>query len=69
MILESLNFDLGNSNSYGDTIGDFTMLQMTDHSTAINSNKQLLKRLKKENVNCIVVVERKDVIYSIPDVR
>lgn len=67
-ILEGLPFDLENSYSYGDTTGDFTMLQMTGHPTAINPNQKLLDKLRKERVVCNVVVERKDVIYSITDI-
>ena len=67
-ILEGLPFDLENSYSYGDTTGDFTMLQMTGHPTAINPNQKLLDKLKKEGVACNIVVERKDVIYSINDI-
>jgi HAD hydrolase, family IB len=66
-VLEALPFDLENSYSYGDTTGDFTMLQMTGHPTAINPNQKLLEKIKKEGVRCKVVVERKDVIYSIID--
>jgi phosphoserine phosphatase len=66
-VLEGLPFDLENSYSYGDTTGDFTMLQMTGYPTAINPNQKLLEKLKKEEVRCKVVVERKDVIYSIID--
>ena len=67
-ILEKLPFDLENSYSYGDTTGDFTMLQMTGHPTAINPNQKLLNKLKKERVECNVVVERKDDIYSMTDI-
>ncbi len=44
------------------------MLQMTGHPTAINPNQKLLDKLKKEGVACNIVVERKDVIYSINDI-
>ena len=64
-IIERLPFDLDNSYSYGDTTGDFTMLQMTGHPTAINPNQKLLDKLKKEGVACNIVVERKDVIYKL----
>ncbi|EFO54626.1 phosphoserine phosphatase [Streptococcus infantis SK1302] len=67
-ILEKLPFNLDNSYSYGDTTGDFTMLQMTGHPTAINPNQKLLDKLKKEGVACNIVVERKDVIYSINNI-
>lgn len=67
-VLERLPFDLENSYSYGDTTGDFTMLQMTGHPTAINPNQKLLDKLNKERVACNIVVERKDVIYSINDI-
>ena len=64
-ILEKLPFNIDNSYSYGDTTGDFTMLQMTGHPTAINPNQKLLDKLKKEGVACNIVVERKDVIYKL----
>ena len=67
-IIEKLPFDLDNSYSYGDTTGDFTMLQITGYPTAINPNQKLLDKLKKEGVACNIVVERKDVIYSINDI-
>lgn len=44
------------------------MLQMTGHPTAINPNQKLLDKLNKERVACNIVVERKDVIYSINDI-
>ncbi|RSJ89126.1 haloacid dehalogenase-like hydrolase [Streptococcus mitis] len=68
-ILEKLPFNLDNSYSYGDTTGDFTMLQMTGHPTAINPNQKLLEELKKEGVACNIVVERKDVIYKLNELE
>lgn len=55
-ILEELPFDLENSYSYGDTTGDFTMLQMTGQPTAINPNQKLLDKLKKSEWNVMLLL-------------
>ena len=65
------NIDLGQSYAYGDTSGDYTMLKLTNHPTAMNPTKELLLMILadvelKEKIN--IMVERKDVVYKLsPD--
>lgn len=60
--------DLANSYAYGDTTGDFSMLQMVGNPVAINPNKPLLLEIKAdERLSKIakIMIERKDVIYEL----
>ncbi|WP_404814414.1 HAD-IB family hydrolase [Clostridium algoriphilum] len=62
------NIDLGQSYAYGDTSGDFTMLKLLSHPTAINPTKELLLNILdddelKEKIN--IIIERKDVVYRL----
>lgn len=62
------NIDLTQSYAYGDTAGDFTMLSMVKHPTAINPTRELLTKISNhhELENTIsIVVERKDVVYNL----
>ena len=65
------NIDLDQSYAYGDTSGDFTMLNLVKNPTAINPTKELLLKILdvqelKEKIN--IIVERKDVVYKLsPD--
>ena len=63
-----LDLNLEECYAYGDTTGDFTMLEMVGHPVALNPNRSLLDLIResdgiKERVS--IVVERKDVIYHI----
>lgn len=67
-LVKSLNIDLENSFAYGDTNGDFSMLQAVGNPYAINPAKELLTNIRqdeemKNKVN--IIVERKDVIYKL----
>lgn len=67
-LVEKYNIDLENSFSYGDTTGDLTMFKYAGRPTAINPTRELLNRINEsdELKNKIkIIVERKDVIYSI----
>lgn len=65
--------DLDLSYSYGDTVGDLSMLKMVGYPIAINPNKDLLltiKRCEKLYEKVVIIVERKDLIYRLkPDVE
>ncbi|MBR1584637.1 MAG: HAD-IB family hydrolase [Clostridia bacterium] len=62
------DLDLSKSWAYGDTNGDFTMLQAVGHPTAVNPTRELLMKVSTDPEvakKIRVVVERKDVIYNI----
>lgn len=61
----SFDIDLENSYAYGDTNGDFLMLKSVGHPTAVNPNRELVDRLKNENVDAKIVLERKNVIWDL----
>lgn len=71
--VKKYNVNLKESFSYGDTVGDLSMFRMVGNPIAINPNKNLLNRIKKDEelkkkIN--IVVERKDIIYKLnPDVE
>ncbi len=62
------NIDMHQSYSYGDTHGDFDMLQMVGHPIAINPTKELLQTIQCDEEirkKILIIVERKDVIYQL----
>ncbi|MCQ2977072.1 MAG: HAD-IB family hydrolase [archaeon] len=66
--VEKYDIDLNESYAYGDTNGDFTMLNAVKYPTMINPTKELINHVKEtpelaERITTIV--ERKDVIYKI----
>ena len=65
---DQYDLDLDSCWAYGDTNGDFSMLQAVGHPTAINPTRELLLRAKENpelSQKLRVIVERKDVIYHI----
>ena len=70
-LCELYDIDLEDSYAYGDTTGDFTMFELVGHPFAINPTRELLKKIKEsEEVSkkITIIVERKNVIYTIsPD--
>lgn len=65
--VEHYNIDLEESYAYGDTSGDLTMLKMVGHPFAINPTRELISKIKEDDelIKMVqVVVERKDVTYS-----
>lgn len=65
---EKYDIDLSKSYSYGDTNGDFSMLQMVGHPIAINPTKELLQNIKQDKElqkKTSIIVERKDIIYKL----
>ncbi|HET0690783.1 TPA: HAD-IB family hydrolase [Streptococcus pneumoniae] len=67
-VLKKLFIDFEKSYAYGDTTGDFTMLQSVGFPTAINPNKKLLDKITMEKLDCKIIIERKDVIYKLDEV-
>jgi HAD superfamily hydrolase (TIGR01490 family) len=66
--VEKYNIDLSKSYGYGDTAGDYSMLSILGHPTAVNPTRELLSKLRgneeiAEKTN--IVVERKDMIYRL----
>lgn len=65
---EKHQIDLSASYAYGDTAGDFSMLQLVGNPYAINPTKELITNIMKDD--CLkkavtVIVERKDVTYRL----
>ncbi len=64
--IDQYSINLENSYSYGDTNGDYSMLKLVGHPTAINPSHELLKMITGDpelKDKCQIIVERKDVIY------
>ncbi|SHH28537.1 HAD-superfamily subfamily IB hydrolase, TIGR01490 [Anaerosphaera aminiphila DSM 21120] len=67
-LIEEYDIDLKKSYAYGDTTGDLSMLKKMGNPIAINPNKALLESIKsneKLSEKIKIIVERKDVIYSL----
>lgn len=67
-LVEKYNLDLEKSFAYGDTSGDFNMLNLVGNPFAINPTRELLTRIMnsdeiKDKIK--VIVERKDVTYNL----
>ncbi len=66
--IKKYNIDMSKSYSYGDTLGDYSMLMSTGNPVAINPNKKLIQKIKENpelSSKIKVVVERKDMVYQI----
>lgn len=67
-MVDKYNLDLSQSYAYGDTAGDFSMLQLVGNPVAINPTKELLTKIKacdETRKKVQVVVERKDMVYHL----
>ncbi|MDO5063049.1 MAG: HAD-IB family hydrolase [Peptostreptococcaceae bacterium] len=67
-LVDTYDIDLEKSYAYGDTNGDFTMLQSVGNPFAINPAKELLDNISGDDAlskKVTIVVERKDVIYRL----
>lgn len=67
-LIQKYDIDLSLSYAYGDTNGDLSMLRKIGNPIAVNPNYELLNHLKTDPVlsnKTLVVVERKDVIYTL----
>ena len=61
--------DLEQSYAYGDTNGDLSMLRKVGRPVAINPTQELIQSIKADPAlfdKSRIIVERKDVIYSLP---
>ena len=68
-IVQRYDIDVDNSYCYGDTSGDFSMINMMGKPTAINPTKELFELIRaneKINEKTKIIIERKDVIYDFP---
>lgn len=67
--VEKYNIDLSKSFAYGDTNGDVNMLKRVGNPIAINPTKELLTHISNDDKisnNIQIIVERKDIVYSLP---
>lgn len=67
-LVDTYHIDLEASYAYGDTAGDFIMLQMVGHPFAINPTRELLMKIKEDHKlrqKITIIVERKDVTYRL----
>jgi HAD superfamily hydrolase (TIGR01490 family) len=65
---EKYNLDLSQSYAYGDTNGDFSMLNLVGYPFAVNPTRELLYKIHgdlKLREKVCVIVERKDVTYRL----
>jgi len=70
-LTDKYNIDLGKSYSYGDTSGDFSMMEMVGNPICMNPTRELLEKVLSDKIareKAVIIVERKDVIYNLrPD--
>lgn len=67
-MVEKHDIDLTQSYAYGDTNGDLTMLKHVGNPVAINPAKELLTAISEDknlSEKTKIVIERKDVIYTV----
>lgn len=69
--VDKYDLDLSQSYAYGDTSGDFSMLQLVGNPVAINPTRELVMKIKDDQETAskaIIIVERKDMVYRLtPD--
>lgn len=64
-LVEKYNIDLSKSYAYGDTKGDLSMLEMVGKPRLVNPSYSLLEITKSNNMKGKVLVERKDITYTL----
>jgi len=67
-ITQQYGIDLEKSYAYGDTSGDFTMLNMVGNPYAMNPTRELIMRIQQDSEmrkKVKIIVERKDVTYRL----
>ncbi|TQI66529.1 HAD-IB family hydrolase [Clostridium sp. KNHs216] len=65
---EKHDIDLSQSYAYGDTNGDYSMLQLVGNPVAVNPTRELLSHIENDDQlkeKFTVIVERKDVTYRL----
>lgn len=66
--VKKYRIDISKSYAYGDTSGDFTMLQMVRYPICVNPTKEILKKVLSDDDikrKIQIIVERKDVVYNL----
>ena len=66
--IKKYDIDLSKSYAYGDTNGDFSMLSLVGFPRAINPSKELINRIKNDDIlkdKTDIIIERKNVIYKL----
>ncbi|WP_315283610.1 HAD family hydrolase [Fusobacterium hwasookii] len=66
--IKKYNIELEKSYAYGDTNGDFSMLSLVRNPRAINPSKELITRIKNDEIlksKTQIIIERKNVIYKL----
>jgi len=70
-LVKKYDIDLSKSYAYGDTAGDYQMLQLVGHPYAINPTQELIGKISRDKETrdkAKIIVERKDMIYHLtPD--
>lgn len=64
---DKYNIDLSTSYAYGDTAGDFSMLELVKYPICVNPTKELINKVlsdKETREKIQIIVERKDVVYK-----
>lgn len=64
-LVDKYNIDLSKSYAYGDTKGDLSMMRLVGNPRLVNPSYSLLEIAKNENMKGKILVERKDVTYTI----
>ncbi len=67
-LVATYNINLDNSFAYGDTHGDYRMLNRVGNPVAINPSNELLNDIKENeelSKRAKIIIERKDVIYQL----
>ncbi|OON94133.1 MAG: haloacid dehalogenase [Candidatus Epulonipiscium fishelsonii] len=67
-MVKKYDIDLSKSYAYGDTTGDFSMLQQVGNPYAVNPTRELLNKVTindEMRKKITVIIQRKDVIYKL----
>jgi len=65
---DKYSINLEKSYAYGDTGGDYSMFQLVENPVCVNPTRELLNKIlqdKQLQKRTKIVVERKDVIYTL----
>lgn len=68
MLTEKYDIELEKSYAYGDTLGDFSMMNMVKNPVCINPTRELVKKVLEDpevSSRVKIIVERKDMIYKL----
>ena len=68
MFTEKYGIELEKSYAYGDTLGDFSMMNMVKKPVCVNPTRELVKKVLEDpavSSRVKIIVERKDMIYKL----